>query len=239
MTDRTDQHLGQGQRYTRVAILLHWLIAACILFNLLIGYFMEGFEQPWRMLTVQAHMSAGISVIVLTVLRVIWRLLHSPPPHPPGLKRWERHMAHFTHFLLYALMVVMPLTGWAIISANPAPGTAGEIYDIKTKPKPPPSKGRSKPLPPRKPGQPIVMNVWGLVPLPMIAPIQAIGEQPGGVPAQRILHDKFIEWHAISSYLMIALIFLHVAGALKHQLLDREPELARMGIGRRRRRSGS
>jgi cytochrome b561 len=56
-----------------------------------------------------------LSVLVLSVLRLLWR--HKPPPHPPTMKRWEIRLAGLTHIVFYALIIAMPLTGWAILSA--------------------------------------------------------------------------------------------------------------------------
>ena len=78
------------------------------------------------------------------------------------------------------------------------------------------------------------MKVWNLVPMPAIAPIEAIGKEPGGVAPQRRLHEEFVEWHSVGAFLLIGLLILHVAGALKHQFVDRQSEFARMGVGRRR-----
>ncbi len=113
-------------------MVLHWVIAAFIIFNLCSGFFMAGWlgvasaiPPPIRWLSLMLHASSGLTVLALTVARVIWRLFNAPPPHPATMKPWERHTAHFAHFLLYAAMVLMPLTGWAILSAHPPPGSPG------------------------------------------------------------------------------------------------------------------
>jgi cytochrome b561 len=149
-------------------------------------------------------------------VRVVWRLLNQPPPYPAGMKPWERHAAHFAHFLLYAAMVLMPLSGWAILSAHSPPGSRGAAVEWAALGPPPAAK------------------IWGVIPMPMIGPIEAIGEEPGGIAPQRVLHDKFVDWHAVGGYLLIGLLILHILGALKHQFIDRQSELARMGIGRRK-----
>jgi cytochrome b561 len=142
------------------------------------------------------------------------------------MKQWERHTAHFAHFLLYAAMVLMPLTGWAILSAHPPPGSPGAAAQAATLPAAP--SGR----PPT--GPPLAVKVWNLVPMPVIAPIEAIGKEPGGVAAQHVLHEEFQEWHGVGGYLLLSLLILHILGALKHQFIDKQSEFARMGIGRRR-----
>jgi cytochrome b561 len=117
------------QRYTRVAIALHWAIAVCILFNLSLGFFMEGFKQPLRGTVVGLHVSSGITALTLTVVRLIWRLGHEPPPFPAEMALWERAAAHAGHWFIYFMMFAMPLTGWSIISAHPPrPGAGAMIW---------------------------------------------------------------------------------------------------------------
>ncbi|MDB6010815.1 MAG: cytochrome [Gammaproteobacteria bacterium] len=225
-------------RYTRVAIVLHWAIAAFIVFNLCIGFFMESWPPPIRFMALMLHVSSGLTVLALTVARVVWRLLNNPPPYPAGMKRWEGHTAHFAHFLLYAAMVLMPLTGWAILSAHSPPGSRGAAVEFAVRPGMPPGvkPGAAPPraMPALPPGGPPPLKMWNLVPMPMIAPIEAIGEEPGGVAPQHRLHDEFVEWHSVGGYLLLGLLILHIVGALKHQFIDRQSEFARMGIGRRR-----
>jgi cytochrome b561 len=189
--------LGQTNdlRYTRVAIFLHWTIALLILFNLLLGFFMEGFQQPLRHQIVELHISSGLTVLALTVLRIVWRLTHTPPPFTPGTKKWEERTAHFAHALLYIMMLAMPLTGWSIISAHP----------------PRPGSGA---------------NVWGFLHVPALAPIARID------PAiQKQVHDNIVTAHSIGGWILVGLLLLHIAGALKHQFYDRQREFARMGVG--------
>jgi cytochrome b561 len=238
MMHQNDVSGAPRDRYTRVAIVLHWAIAAFIVFNLCIGFFMQSWPPPIRFIALMLHVSSGMSVLALTVARVVWRLLNDPPPYPVGMKPWERHTAHFAHFLLYAAMLLMPLSGWAILSAHSPPGSRGAAVELAMFPlmhtgvKP----GAAPPeaMPALPPGPPPTMKVWNLVPMPSIAPIEAIGREPGGVAPQHVLGDEFVEWHSVGGYLLLGLLILHVAGALKHQFIDRQSEFARMGIGRRR-----
>jgi cytochrome b561 len=225
-------------RYTRVAIALHWAIAAFIVFNLCTGFFMEGWPPPIIFIALMLHASSGLTVLALTVARVLWRLLNDPPPYPAGMKPWERHTAHFAHFLLYAAMVLMPLTGWAILSAHSPPGSRGAAVEFATPPALPPGMkpGAAPPraMPARPSGPPPTLKIWNLIPMPTIAPIEAVGKEPGGVAPQHRLHEEFAEWHSVGGYLLLGLLILHILGALKHQFIDRQSEFARMGIGRRR-----
>jgi len=106
-------------RYTPIAIALHWTIAALIAFNLSLGFYMEGFPKPLKSIIVPLHISSGMTVLALTLVRILWRLTHRPPPLHPQIPAWERAAAHVAHALMYALMLAMPLTGWSIISAHP------------------------------------------------------------------------------------------------------------------------
>jgi cytochrome b561 len=134
------------ERYSRVAALLHWAIAAFILFNLGFGFFMEGMPREWKGIILPLHISSGVTVLALTALRVLWRLTHRPPPLLPA-PQWQHLAAHAVHGLLYLLMVGMPLTGIAILSCHPAHP------------------------PPGAPGAP---KVWGLIETPAFSPLQEL-----------------------------------------------------------------
>jgi cytochrome b561 len=112
---------ARAHRYDNVAVLLHWGIAILILINCAIGLdFPErapGQPFPPKPL-LPLHISLGLSVLILSVVRVIWRLAHRPPPHPPTMQRWEILLAGTAHAAFYALIVAMPLTGWLTLSAH-------------------------------------------------------------------------------------------------------------------------
>jgi cytochrome b561 len=80
---------------------------------------MEGLPRPMKEVVVPLHISSGITILLLTVARVLGRLTHRPPPFSPHLAARERAAAHTVHALLYLLMIGMPLVGWSIISAHP------------------------------------------------------------------------------------------------------------------------
>ena len=111
-------------RYTLVAIVLHWLIALAIIVQLASGLWMvdaikSADYQALAYDTYQWHKSLGLTVLVLSLLRLAWRLFHRPPALPDGMKPWERVAAHSTHWLFYGFMIGTPLTGWAMVSASP------------------------------------------------------------------------------------------------------------------------
>lgn len=190
-------------RYTTVAILLHWAIAALILFNLATGLTFESMSEGTFRTLVPIHISSGITILALTAVRIAWRLTHRPPPMV-AMPAWQKLLAKTVYLLFYVGMVAAPLTGWALVSAHAdAPGTA-----------------------------PHRTMVWGMVPLPKLAPIVRIGEQPDGAAKLKDAHEMFESRHGTIGWILLGLLVLHVSGALKHQLIDRRRELARMGIGR-------
>lgn len=111
---------GEG-RYGAVAMALHWLTAAAVAGLIAIGWVMTDLpkESSLKFTLFQWHKSVGITVLLLTLLRLAWRLLHRPPPPPAGLTDWERRGAAAAHIALYALLLVLPLSGWAAVSASP------------------------------------------------------------------------------------------------------------------------
>ena len=106
--------LVRTDRYSRVAIAFHWTIAALIVFNLWLGLAHEALPKGWQVMPV--HKSIGLTVLALTLGRIGWRLAHPAPPLPGDLRPWERLAAKASHLLLYALMLALPLTGWAMSS---------------------------------------------------------------------------------------------------------------------------
>lgn len=112
---------GARTRYTAVAVVLHWLIALAILGQIALGLAMTQLAlPPMRQFQLyQWHKSIGITVLLLIVLRVLWRLGHRPPPLPLAMPAAERRAAAGVHLLLYALLLGLPLSGWAVVSASP------------------------------------------------------------------------------------------------------------------------
>lgn len=102
-------------------MLLHWLIAFAIIGMLIVGKYMHELDDndPNKFMLYQLHKSTGISILVLSVLRLLWRGVNKVPPLPPGMPAWQRAVAHFSHFSLYFLMLAIPLSGWAMVSASP------------------------------------------------------------------------------------------------------------------------
>jgi cytochrome b561 len=173
-------------RYSLTAIVLHWLLALALFGMFGMGLFMTDLPiSPLRLKLYNWHKWAGVTVLSLSLLRLIWRLTHQPPALPEGLvqsmPRWQRLAHHATHHALYALFFIVPLVGWAYSSAA---------------------------------GFSIVL--FGVLPLPDF------------VPADKALAELIKPWHEISAFAMMALVFVHVAAAFKHQWISKHRLIQRM-----------
>lgn len=173
-------------RYSSVAIALHWLIAAFILFEIGLGWRTEGPRQPDSFAAFQLHKSIGITILLLSLIRLGWRLVHRPPPLPPTMKTWESRLAHLTHIGFYLIMIGLPLTGWLTVSTSRIA---------------------------------VPTLLYGAIPLPHIPVGAALRD--GANSAAEFGHGALVK----ITYLLLA---LHIAGALKHHVVDRSNDAARM-----------
>ncbi|MCJ2186157.1 cytochrome b [Novosphingobium beihaiensis] len=179
----------ETQHYSRVAVVLHWLIAVLIALNFAAAWIAEDMPKVQKMEIMATHKAIGLTILALTLVRIVWRLMHKAPPLSSALAAWEAALAKVTHGLFYFLMLFIPLTGWGMAS------------------------GWGKPI--------SWFGLFGVPPLP-------VGDS-------KVLGGIFHESHEVLATAMLALIALHVAGALKHQILDRDDTMARMVPFLRRR----
>ncbi len=110
------------RRYTTVAIILHWVIAAAILFQMVAGKWMvaQGDDATDTVFTVfQIHKTVGLSIFALTLARIVWRLANPAPALPQGMTAFERFAANGAHIGFYVFLIAVPLTGWAMASVSP------------------------------------------------------------------------------------------------------------------------
>jgi cytochrome b561 len=108
--------------YDAVAKLLHWLIATFVLCLIGLGLTMTRTGGlALKLELYQLHKSMGITVLMLMMLRIAWRLFLPPPDLPPAMPGWEQGAARGTHLLLYAMLLALPLSGWAMVSATLPP----------------------------------------------------------------------------------------------------------------------
>jgi cytochrome b561 len=107
-------------RYGTVAMSLHWLIALLIVTNVVLGFTFANVmsrDNPNFFMVVQTHKSIGFTVLALSVLRLIWRIVNPVPALPPMDARL-RILARATHYLFYFLIIAVPLAGWLMVSAS-------------------------------------------------------------------------------------------------------------------------
>jgi cytochrome b561 len=104
-------------RYTTTAIALHWLLALLIVANFALGSYMQDLPLSLtRLKLYNWHKWAGVTILALSAMRLLWRLAHRPPADLP-MPAWQRRAAHAAHAALYLLFFAVPLMGWAYSSA--------------------------------------------------------------------------------------------------------------------------
>lgn len=107
--------------FSPAARLLHWLMALLVVAMLLIGIGMVASVSEWHTWLVGIHKPLGIAILLLAIVRLAVRWRRPPPPLPADLPAPQKLAAHASHWLLYALMIAMPLIGWAMLSAGGYP----------------------------------------------------------------------------------------------------------------------
>lgn len=171
-------------RYSRGAIILHWLIALLIALNIVAAWVAEDMPKEDAAVIMGNHKAIGITVLLLTVLRIVWRVAKKPPPLVETLKAWEAALSRVVHALFYFLMLALPLSGWAMSSSF--------------------NKGKG-------------VSVFGIFDMPALP-----------VDFEKSTAEMYYEMHEVLATLMLALIVLHVGGALKHQFIDKDGTMRRM-----------
>ena len=108
---------ANDSRYTAPAVALHWVLALALATSFAVGLYMADLPfSPQRLKLYNWHKWAGITILVLSVVRLLWRLGHRPPPDAP-MAKWQARAAHATHLALYLLFFAVPLVGWSYSSA--------------------------------------------------------------------------------------------------------------------------
>lgn len=192
-------------RYTKTAVVLHWLIAIFLVVMFVLGWFMadlpkEGPKQSaydlldlgiytWqlaeevtpRTFYFNLHKSLGITIFALIAIRILWRITHKPPALLTSYKAIERKVATGTHHLLYLLMVAVPLTGliMAIYSKYGVKWFGLDLF-----------KGLDN----------------------------------------KAVRETFVEAHEVIGIILLVTVALHVAAALKHKFIDKDETMKRMSL---------
>jgi cytochrome b561 len=123
MTSPRWEHGGE-RAYNTAAITLHWLIAAAIVAQVLLGWWMNEWvpdHSPIQAQIKTVHISLGITIFLLVLLRIAIRLIWPPPPIPATTPAWAKAGAMASHTVFYFLMVLLPLSGWTIVSLGKDP----------------------------------------------------------------------------------------------------------------------
>lgn len=170
------------KQYDGVQVLLHWLVALLICAAFGLAWTMDDMPlSPAKFKLISWHKWAGITVLGLVAIRLIWLKIKGAPAADPGLPAWQNKVSTATHHLLYLLMFAMPLSGWLMSSA----------------------KGFSV----------VYLGLWKL---------------PDLVAKNEALGDTLKGGHGLFATVLLVLIGLHAAAALKHHFIDRDSILARM-----------
>lgn len=107
------------RRYSNVAVTIHWLTVALILLQVWLGFTFHDLEPgPQRMELFTWHKTIGATILVVTLIRLAYRLMNPPPPYPPDLPRWRRLAAVWNHRAFYFLLIALPLTGLIAVSGR-------------------------------------------------------------------------------------------------------------------------
>lgn len=189
-------------RYSRVAMLFHWLTAAAVVSMIPMGWWMtSAVHDPQQQQTAyrlfQLHKSIGFAILALTTARLVWRLLHKAPPMPAGMKPWERFAAEAVHAGFYFLLFALPLTGWAYVSTGW-------------------SASGDQPLA-------VATSFFGLFPVPHLP-----GLADASAALRREIAFQSLGAHSLMAWGAVLLFILHAGAALHHQFIHRDDVLAHM-----------
>ena len=110
---------GAARRYGTISVFLHWIIAALIVIQLCLGWYMNEVlkdHSPAKPQVLWFHVSVGLTILLLVLVRIGVRVTYPTPPLPAGMPVWERALARACHVLFYMLLLGLPVTGWALAS---------------------------------------------------------------------------------------------------------------------------
>lgn len=117
-------------RYAAPARILHWMVAILVVIQFYFGWASEQeTDNDASFALIRVHFQLGMTIVALMLLRLLWRIARPAPAAEPG-PRWQRRAATTTHFLLYALLFVLPLTGYVIWVWMEAPRSVFGLFDV-------------------------------------------------------------------------------------------------------------
>ncbi len=121
-------------RYSIGAMLFHWVIAVLVIVNWRIAEGAEHLEGAAKAAAIAPHKAIGITILVLTVLRLLWRFTHKVPPMPDEMAAWERVLAKTVHTIFYVMLIGLPIGGWLAGSFASIPIDYFGLFTVPTLP---------------------------------------------------------------------------------------------------------
>ncbi|MCG8563353.1 MAG: YceI family protein [Hyphomicrobiales bacterium] len=192
-----------AESYGAGARLLHWASAALVLVMLGLGVAMVRWvtDLATKVSLYQLHKSLGMTVLAVTLVRLAWRWTHARPPYPASMAPWETRAAGANHMALYVLLIALPLSGWAMVSASTLP---------------------------------IPTVLFGWLPLPHIGVLAELTPE-----RKKAIEPLLKDVHFVLAITLASLVALHIAAALRHQLVLKDGLLRRMWPARKRSASSN
>ncbi|MDN3645792.1 cytochrome b [Pontixanthobacter aestiaquae] len=174
---------AEGQRrYSTGAMWFHWIIAILVIVSWRVVVTAQGLEGPDKGWWMDHHKALGVTILVLTIARLIWRLTHPVPGKASTTPAWQHMLARTLHVLFYVMLIGLPIGGWLASSYF-----GGSI------------------------------DMWGAFTVPGLP----VGES-------REMGKTIIGFHKTGGEALVYLVGLHILGALKHMLIDKDGNLWRM-----------
>jgi cytochrome b561 len=124
------QWRNTASRYGFVAGALHWIIVAGIIAEYVLAEAAEEGETEGVGAAMSMHYSLGVTLLVLALIRLVWRVVELPPASPPAMKRYEALAARTAHILFYGLLFAIPITGWALATVEGHPISVFGLFDL-------------------------------------------------------------------------------------------------------------
>ncbi len=119
-------------RYSHGAATFHWLTVILVLAQIYVGFrFGDLPKGPARMEMFTIHKTLGATILIVTLLRLGYRLANPPPPYPAAMPRWDRRLAVWSHRIFYAALIALPLTGLIAVSGRAKSGLVDLMWGLK------------------------------------------------------------------------------------------------------------
>jgi cytochrome b561 len=119
-------------KYSKTAIALHWVIAILVVTNVTLASMSEDLPRAAKAAYMNPHKAIGVSILMLSLFRLFWRLGHKPPAMPDAITGWQAKLGKTVHALFYFLILAVPLSGWVMSSMHPQapPVSFFGLFDI-------------------------------------------------------------------------------------------------------------